>query len=93
MEGEKLLNKKFMLISVFVIFLIAMSVVSANEITTNSTDEVVINDNLALKAVKEDTISDVYNNSDENGELDDYYPGFEYSNMYNNAYEILTSNL
>ena len=90
MEGEKLLNKKFMLISVFVIFLIAMSVVSANEITTNSTDEVVINDNLALKAVKEDTISDVYNNSDENGELDDYYPGFEYSNMYNNAYVNLT---
>lgn len=83
-------KKNSIMLILVLIAILAISNVSASEITTNSSDDVNIDDNLALKSVNEDVLSDIYNNSDENGELDGYYPGFEYSNMYDDAYVNLT---
>ena len=70
--------------------ILAISSVDASEIATNSSDEISFNNDSVLESVSEECLSDVYNNSDEFGELDDYYPGFEYSMMYDDAYVNLT---
>ena len=56
MEDIRLLNRKFMLMAIFLVSLIAISAVSANEI--NSTNEVAIEDNVINEDMSEDILTD-----------------------------------
>lgn len=90
--GLILFNKKILIFLLLLVGILTISAVSANEIVNESDTQLSIDENIIEADCQNDESCDDNAVLKENGEEydEDYYPGFEYSNYYDDAYVNLT---